>query len=310
MKIAVISPVYMAERSVDELVQRIIDALNGLNMDFEIILVEDGSTDKSWFKIEENSKKFKQVKGVKLSRNFGQHQAISAGLSIASGDYFVVLDCDLQDNPIFIHQMIEKAQQGFDIVYTSKKQRKHKWIKNLTASLFNWIFNFLLDNKELKASGKIGSFSLISKKVRDAYLSLNENRRHYLLILKWLGFNFCTIEIEAYERFEGKSSYSMKKLFHHAIDGIISQTEKPLRLIAGMGLFMSLFSLLSVFFISIVYCFEPFAALNLCLMLLFLFVSGLIIFSIGICGIYIGKTFEQSKQRPLFVVDKTVNLNT
>ena len=159
MKISVISPVYGAETIVQELVSRISNVMDSLEFDYEIILVEDGSPDKSWNEIEQVCSMNKFVKGVKLSRNFGQHCAITAGLQESTGDAVIVMDCDLQDNPKYIPILIDNWQNGSDIVYTKKKKRKHSWFKNLSARLFNWVFNYLVDNKSWENSGSIGSYS-------------------------------------------------------------------------------------------------------------------------------------------------------
>jgi len=308
MKLSIISPVYKAELIVDELVKRIVIEAEKITANFEIILVEDGSPDNCWGKILENCKKDSRVKGVKLSRNFGQHFAISAGLENSKGEYVILMDCDLQDDPIYFEALISKAKEGYKIVYTYKKERKHGFLKNLKAKIFYSIFNFLVDNKNNKASEKVGSYSLLSREVVDAYLKLGDYKRHYLMLLRWLGFHSAYIEIDHNKRFEGKSSYNFKKLMLHAIDGITSQSDKLLRLTASFGFLMALFSLLSALGIIIRYLITPFQAGWASLMVLTLFVGGMIILSVGICGIYIGRIFEQTKMRPQYIIDQKVNL--
>ncbi len=155
MKISVISPVYKAEKIVPELVKRIQESVRQITEDYEIILVEDGSPDGSWNEIENVASLNKNVVGIKLSRNFGQHYAITAGLEEANGDYVILIDCDLQDNPKYFSELIAKAEEGFDIVYTAKTTRKHSFLKNLTAHVFNKIYNFLIDKTLGKASSNI-----------------------------------------------------------------------------------------------------------------------------------------------------------
>lgn len=306
--ISIVSPVYGAEKIVDKLVERISEEVSKITESFEIILVEDGSPDNSWEAIERNCAKDQRIKGIKLSRNFGQHYAITAGLHISKGDWVVVMDCDLQDDPIYIDLMFQKAKEGFDIVYTIKKKREHSFLKNFFANLFNHVFNWLIDNKAQKSSNQIGSYSLLSRKVVESFKNYKDYRRHYLMILRWLGFTNTFIQIEHKERFEGKSSYNFSKLVTHAIDGITSQSDKILRLTVSLGFVLSSISILAGIYVIIKSFISPFQSGWASLAVLILFTSGLIITSIGISAIYIGKIFEQTKERPLFIIDKRINL--
>ena len=307
MKLSIVSPVYRAEAIVDELVKRISSEVSAITNDYEIILVEDGGPDNSWKKIKENCDRDSHVKGIKFSRNFGQHYAITAGLEASSGDYVIVMDCDLQDDPKYIKDLIAKAEEGFSIVYTRKEERKHSFLKNFTASLFYSVFNFLIDNRFSKGSNKEGSFSLLSRNAVTAFLSVHDYRRHYLMVLRWLGFPSSYVTIVHADRFEGKSSYNLRKLIIHALDGITSQSDKLLRLTASFGLVLSLIAFLAALSIIFRYFIHPFQAGWASIMVLILFVGGLIILSIGICGIYIGKIFEQSKNRPLYIIEEKLN---
>lgn len=306
--LSIVSPVYRAEKIVDLLVERIVAEVSKITEDFEIVLVEDGSPDNSWQKIEGNCRKDKRVKGIKLSRNFGQHYAITAGLDSAKGEWVVVMDCDLQDDPKYIQDLYNEALRGFDIVYTQKTKRKHSFFKNITAYLFNFVFNWLIDNKQWKSSKNVGSYSLLSRKVVNAFLEFKDYRRHYLMVLRWLGFNYTFVEIEHQKRYEGKSSYNFRKLLNHAIDGITSQSDKLLRITILFGLILSSVASLIGIYIIIRSFINPFQAGWASLVVLILFTSGLIITSIGVSAIYIGKIFEQTKQRPLFLIDKQINL--
>lgn len=308
-KVSIVSPVYKAEKIVDELVFRIQQEIEKITLDYEIILVEDGGGDNSWMKIKENCAKDKRVKGIKLTRNFGQHFALSAGLEASIGDYVIVMDCDLQDDPVYFKDLIGKAIEGNKIVYTYKKERKHGFIKNLKAKIYYKTFNYLVDNTYSKASENLGSFSLISREVVNEYIKLKDYKRHYLLLLSWLSFPSEAIQIEHRKRYEGKSSYNFNKLILHAIDGITSQSDKLLRLTARFGLLMSLSSVFFALLIIFRYYFiQPFQAGWASLMVLILFVGGMIILSIGISGIYIGRIFEQTKDRPLYVIDQKINM--
>ena len=308
MKISIVSPVYNAEKIIIELVNRISEEIILTTKDYEIILIDDYSSDNSWETIKSIAKVNPNVKAIKLSRNFGQHMAIKAGLELAKGECCVVMDCDLQDDPKYITNLIEKWEEGFDVVYTQKSNRNHSWFKNITARGFNVIFNWLAENKKVNSLRQVGSFSLISKKVVDAFNSYNDYQFHYLMVLRWLGFKSCYIPIEHKERYEGKSSYSLKKLLRHAIVGVVYQTDKLLRMSIYMGFFFSLISIVLSIFLVINYFVSGPQPGWTSLIVVILFSSGLILIAIGILGIYIGKTFEQTKNRPRFIIDEKINL--
>jgi polyisoprenyl-phosphate glycosyltransferase len=305
--ISAVSPVYKAEKIVPELVKRIKDEISKITDNFEIILVDDCGPDNSWAKIEEEAIKDKRVKGIRLSRNFGQHFAITAGIENSRGDYVVVLDCDLQDDPIYIPVLYKKATEGYDIVYTFKQGRKHASWKNITANLFNKVFNYLVDNKDWKAHSNVGSFSMLSRKAANAFCSFNDYQRHYLMVLRWLGFNHTYVEVEHRQRFEGKSSYNFSKLMLHAINGVTSQSDKLLRINVTIGILLSMLSFISILVIIILYFTMGFKSGWASLIVVILFSTGVLLTSIGISGIYIGKTFEQTKNRPKYIVDKFLN---
>lgn len=301
--ISVISPVYGAEKIVDELVKQVITALESIDCDYEFILIEDGSPDNAWKKIEENCAIHSKVRGIKLSRNFGQHFAITAGIEQAKGDYVVVMDCDLQDDPKYIKVLYDKIQEGYDIVYTMKKERKHSWVKNITASFFNSVFNYLIDNTTHKYHRNVGAYSIISRKVANAFISYNDYHRHYLMVLYWLGFNSTYLPIEHKNRFEGESSYSVSKLIKHALDGIVSQSDRLLRISVSIGLFFSIISFFLIACIVTLYFTHGFLNGWASIIVALLFSTGLILTGIGVLGIYLGKTFDQAKNRPKYIID-------
>ncbi len=306
--ISVVSPVYKAEKIVPVLVSRIVEEVSKVTDNFEIVLVEDCGPDNSWSKIEEEARKDTRVKGIKLSRNFGQHYAITAGFTYAQGDYVILMDCDLQDNPKYIKDLYQSALTGNDIVLTYKEKRKHSFFKNLFASVYFVVFNYLIDNKDYNSSKNVGAYSLLSRKALNAFLSMKEYHRHYLLIVRMLGFTKAYVPIEHEARFEGKSSYSFSKLVKHAMYAITSQSDKLLRISISLGFCMFLFSL--VWAAVIIYRYFTTGLLNgyASIMIFELLGTGIILISIGVAGMYIGKIFEQVKERPLFIVDKSVNV--
>ena len=305
--ISIVSPVYQAEGIVDELVKRITNEVTKITKEFEIILVEDGSTDKSWQKIEENCKKDKRVKGIKLSRNFGQHYAITAGLKVSQGDYVVVMDCDLQDNPKYIVEMYKKSKEGYDVIYTVKKVRKHSVIKNFFGVSFHRVFNWMINDKGIQGNKQIGNFSLISRKVVDSFCKYPEYHRAYLNVIYWMGFSNAKITIKHDERYQGKTSYSFIKLITLALDSIVSHSNKLLLVSIYTGFVFSMMGFISIIYImikSITYGYQPGWASTT---VLIVFCTGLILTSLGITGVYIGKIFEQVKHRPLYLIDKKLN---
>jgi polyisoprenyl-phosphate glycosyltransferase len=304
--ISVVSPVYRAEKVVDELVQRITAEVSKITSDFEIVLVDDGSPDKSWEKIQEICSKENRVKGISLSRNFGQHFAITAGLSNAQGKYVVMMDCDLQDDPVYIPQLFEKIKEGYDIVYAKKRARNHGFLKDLFAVLFykilSWISDFRMDPN-------IGNYSILSRKAVDAFLRFNDYRRGYLMVLKWIGFKNSYVLVEHSKRKEGKSSYSLFKLIYLALNLSLSYSDKPLRMSIYAGITFSFLSFLGAIVIIYKYYTSNIIAGWTSIMVLFSLIGGLLMIFIGIIGLYLSKVFEQSKNRPLFLIQETLNLH-
>lgn len=304
--ISIVSPVYKAANIIPELVSRITQTLEPLQQPFEIILVEDGSQDGSWEAIETEANKDVRVKGIKLSRNFGQHYAITAGLEHARGKYVCVMDCDLQDDPQYLPLMIEKMKEGFDIVYTVKDKREHPALKNFSARWFFKIYNYLA---EVKSHGEfVGAYSMLSRKVVDAFLKIRDVHRHYLLVLKMLGFNAYYLPVKHQRRFEGKSSYTTWRLLKHSLVGITSQSVRLLHLSIGIGFTMVVISLIWTLWILLSYFVRGAFPGYTSLMAMLLLSTGLILLSVGVAGIYIGNIFEQVKNRPLYIVDEKVNL--
>lgn len=309
MKVSIVSPVYHSEKFIQELVYQIHKSIIEITDDFEIILVDDCGQDNSWQKIKEQGVLFPFVKGIRLSRNFGQHSAIKAGIDAANGDCCIVMDCDLQDDPKYFKNLIKKWEEGNDIVYTYKSKREHSYLKNLSAKFFNRIFNFLVENKTFEKSNKnIGSYSLISKKVMEAFKKYNDYQFHYLMVLRWLGFQFTYVNIKHRKRFSGKSSYTIKKLIDHALVAIIYQSDKLLKISIYLGFLISFLSILAVLLVFVLYFVNGFQSGWASLFILNSFFAGVILTAIGILGLYIGKTFEQVKRRPQYVIDKKINL--
>ena len=308
--ISVVSPVYQAEEIVEILIDRIVEELEKLTDDYEVILVEDCSRDKSWDIIRRKCKLNPKVKGIRFSRNFGQHYAIAAGLHHSKGEMVIVMDCDLQDNPKYFSDFIKKANEGFDIVYSVTQIRNHSFSKNIIARAFHRLFNWLSDSSITGGTNKqIGSFSLITRKVADAYGQMNDYYRPYLVMLKWLGFTSGFTDVQHERRLAGKSSYTSLKLISHAINGIISQTDKLLWISIYFGFTFAGIGFISIIYLTYLYFSEGFMEGWTSLVVLVVFNTGILLISLGVIGAYISKIFIQIKERPLYLIDKMENFN-
>jgi polyisoprenyl-phosphate glycosyltransferase len=306
-QISVVIPVYRCTSCLTPLYERLVVALEDLVDEFELVLVDDRGGDGAWETIAELSRRDGRVRGVRLSRNFGQHAAITAGLAAARGDWAVVMDCDLQDPPEEIPRLWAKAAEGYDIVYGRRKSKPTSPGRRLTARLY---FKGLNVFAGAGIEGEYGSFSLISRDVIDGFLRFRDQDRHYLLILHWLGFDWAAVDYEPALRYAGQSSYSLSSLLRHGLDGIFFQTTVLLRWIVYLGFLLStLGGLLALYFTVARVTGSAYPGWTSIAVIL-LVVSGFIIVSTGITGLYIGKVFEQVKERPLFVVDREIEQGT
>ncbi len=304
--ISVVSPVYRADKIVQELVKQVKENLLTITEDFEIILVNDASPDNSWVAIETECKKDKRVKGINLSRNFGQHYAITAGLSYAKGEWVVVMDCDLQDRPDEIPNLYKKAMEGWDIVFAQRKERKDGFFKKKLSKLFYYLFSYLTETKQ---DASVANFGIYNKKVIVAILSMKDQIRFFPTMVQWVGFRKYYLLVKHSERFEGKSSYNFKGLFKLALNSILAFSDKPLRLTVKLGFGITLISLLVMLVYFIMYLTGSIKVLGFTsLIISFWFLSGIIIFILGFVGLYIGKMFEKVKDRPNFIVQEEINI--
>ncbi|MFK8013674.1 MAG: glycosyltransferase family 2 protein [Marinicellaceae bacterium] len=306
MKISVVVPVYYGAILVDELVDRLDASIAGIVEVYEIILVEDGSPDQSWEAIKKACANNKHVKGIKLSKNFGQHYAITAGLQIATGDWVVVMDCDLQDQPEEIPKLYAKAQEGYDIVFAKRVVRQDRFLKKLSSLLFYKVFGYLTGTEQ---DATVSNFGIYSEQAIEAVLSMKDHIRYFPTMIQWVGFQTSKVEVEHSSRGEGKSSYSWGRLLMLASDNIIAFSDKPLRLTVKLGFAMAAIS----FVVGIIYLVQYFlGAITVMgftsIIITISFLSGLIIMILGIIGLYLGKAYEQTKGRPNFIIHKKINL--
>jgi len=300
MDMSVVIPVYNAEGCISELYERLKSTLIRITSNYEIIMIDDCSTDHSWEKIVELAKTDTQIKGYKFSRNFGQHYGLTAGLDHCHGDWVVVMDCDLQDQPEEILRLYQKAQAGFEIV-VAKRDRGQFSLERSLSWIFYKILSYLLG---YHYDASVGNFRIMSKKVVQNYQKMRENLRFFGALIDWMGFKTASIEVNHAKRSNGPSSYTFKKRWKLASDAVIAYSDKPLRLSIGVGYSISFFA----FVVGVYQFFNSPAGTNSDYVLLAIFlVGGLIIANLGIIGLYLGKTFDETKKRPLYIIDETTS---
>lgn len=301
--ISVVVPVYKAEDCVAELCRRLESTLTTFAERSEIILVEDGSPDGSWAEIEKSATKHPSVHGLKLSRNFGQHNAITAGLEAARGDWIVVMDCDLQDSPEEIPKLWLTAKDGnYDAVFGRRAERKDSWSKRLSSRVFYAVYNYMTDSKFDRS---VANFSICNRRVIDALLRMKEQSRMFPLFVQWLGFNIGFCDVAHAPRYEGKTSYTLSKLLRLASRSILAQSNKPLTMVVGLGAAIS-----AMFFLLSLYQFARWAIVGVpvsgwtTIVLSIWLLGGIVLMTLGLVGIYIGRIFDEVKARPIYVVAK------
>lgn len=303
---SVVSPVYKGEKMIEELVSRIQISLSQLTESYEIILVNDASPDDSWRMIELECRKDKRIKGINLSRNFGQHYAITAGLNYAKGEWIVVMDCDLQDRPEELPNLYCKTKDGYDIVLAQRIERKDSFIKKLSSTLFYGVFSYLTDTTQDKT---VANFGIYSKAVIESLLSMKDAVRYFPTMIQWVGYRKLYLPVKHSERKEGKSSYSFSILLNLAFNNILAFSDKPLRLIVKLGFSISLLALLIAVYYCLRYWFGNISVSGFTTIAFSLwFIAGILISLLGILGLYIGRIFNQVKGRPTYIVSDRINV--
>jgi polyisoprenyl-phosphate glycosyltransferase len=303
VELSVVVPVYRCAECLAALHERLVRTLEASIDSFELVFVDDRSPDGSWELLGELAERDERVFAIRLSRNFGQHAAITAGLAASSGRWTVVMDCDLQDPPEEIPRLLDMARSGYEIVLSKRVGRRHSWLRRLAGRAYFRIRNFFM---RMDMSTEYSSLSLLSRKVVDAFLDVHDRDRQYMLIVHWLGFERGEIEFEHAEREAGKSSYTMRQLLQVGIEGFFFETTILLRWIVYLGFTLALVGmLLAVWFILSYFLFDPYPGWTSVSVLL-LVIGGFIITSLGVTGLYVGKIFGQVKDRPLYVVDSVV----
>ena len=301
--ISVVIPVYRAESCLEELYRRLKAAMEPLTADFEIMLVEDCGGDRSWPLIVELAQRDPRVKGIQFSRNFGQHYGITAGLDRCNGDWVVVMDCDLQDRPEEIPRLYAKAQEGHEIVVARRGKRSDPLLKRFSSWLYYSVFSWLAD---MDYDPQAGNFRILSRKVINNYRNMRERSRFFGSLINWMGFPFTSVDVQHDERFAGDSSYTFGKLWRLGAETIIAYSDKPLRIAVRLGFFIATCAFLYGIYILFRALFHgsPVTGWSSLIVSIY-FMGGVIVAILGILGIYLGKTYDETKCRPLYVINHT-----
>lgn len=292
---------YQASATVEELVRRLHAALQLLSPAYEIILVDDRSTDESWAIITTLAQADARVRGLRLSRNFGQHRAITAGLDHCRGEWVVVLDCDLQDRPEEIPALFASAHQSYDLVLACRTQRRDAWHIRLMSQLFYKVLAYLTG---VPQTPEVANFGIYHHRVVAAVLALRENIRYFPTMVRWVGFRTGYLTVEHAPRPTGRSNYTFSRRVQLALDIVLVSSDKPLRLAVQAGALLAAGAFLFVPITLVRYWLgfisQPgYASLIISIW----FFSGLLLAVLGLVGLYVGKTFEQVKNRPLYLLD-------
>lgn len=303
--LSVVIPIYGSASSLPELCERLTTVLKTISEEYEIILVNDASPDDSWNTMFVLAKQDTHVKIINLSRNFGQHHAITAGLDHAKGEWVVVMDGDLQDPPEEIQKLYQHAQNGFDVVQAKRPTRKYPFLKKWIAKIFYKVFDYLAGTK---SDPSIANFGIYSQKSIEAVKNMREQNRFFPFFVNWVGFKTTTLPIQHLPRKDGKSTYNFAKSWRLATAIILSHSNTPLKISIKGGLvlfFLSTIMGIMIIAKKIFWGVSMAGWTSIIVSLLFLF--GLLFVDLGILGLYIGKIFDETKQRPLYIIRDKIN---
>lgn len=303
-KISIIVPAYNEEESLPYLEKRLVTLMDNMkNYEFEILFINDGSKDKTLEIIKNIRKKDERFSYVNFSRNFGKEVAMIAGLDYAKGDAVILIDADLQDPPELIPELIKYWEEGYDDVYARRSSRKGEtFFKKFTSKMY---YKVLQSVTKVEIQKDTGDFRLLDRRCVNALKKLRESQRNSKSIFSWIGYNKKEVLYDRDPRIAGKTKWNYKKLIDLAIDGITSFTTSPLRISTYLAI--PTFLALIIYFIYVVakcICLNIFVQAYQAIILLILFFSGIQIMLFGIIGEYLGRIFNETKNRPLYFVDE------
>lgn len=306
--LSVVIPVYHGERILPELLKRLRAVLEGFGRPYQVVLVDDRSPDDSWAVMRRLASEQPSLVCVRLSRNFGQHYALTAGLDLACGEWTVIMDCDLQDSPEEIPRLLEVAEKGYDIVLARRIGTPEGPFHRLSSAIFYRLFNLL---SGYNIDPTVGSFRVMRRQVVEAFCQMRESARLFGGMIQWLGFQVTCVDVPRVSRFEGRTSYSLRNRIRLALDGIVSFSNRPLYASISVGIGMAFLAGLYGTFLLIRYFLHPFHGVSgwLSTFTALVFIGGLILANLGVIGVYLGRIYNQAKGRPLYVVDQIVGAN-
>ena len=303
--VSVVCPVYGCKNRIEELVDRVALTLEQQGKTFELILVDDASPDGAWHRISELATTRPWVRGLRLARNFGQHYAIAAGIEHASGEVVVVMDCDLQDAPEEIPGLLNALGNGVEVAFAQRTQRQDGIVKRLTSWAFFRLLTWLTGVPQDHTTANFGAFS---RKVIDTVNRMPESDRCFPLMVKWTGFHATYVPVTHFGRSEGKSSYSFSALVRLALNIVLSYSDKPLRLVVKLGMSFAAISMLIVLLSIYRYTAGDIAVAGFTSIIASMWLlGGIIVFCIGITGLYVGRLFSDTKRRPYYIVGERAN---
>ena len=308
VKYSIVVPAYNEQEVLEETYKRLTEVMEQTKENYEIIFINDGSRDRTYEIAEEICKKDKHIKLINFSRNFGHQIAVTAGMKYSSGQAIVIIDADLQDPPRVILEMIQKWKEGYDVVYGQRLKREGEtFFKKFTAKCF---YRFLNKMTSMQIPVDTGDFRLMDRKVCDVMNSIREKNRYVRGLVTWVGFKQTAVEYKRESRFAGETKYPLKKMIKLATDAILSFSYKPLRLAGLVGGALSVCSFIYLIVVIIQKLFtnttQPGWA---SLFAIILFFNGVSLILHSITGEYVGRIYEETKNRPLYIVRDTINFD-
>lgn len=306
MLLSIVAPCFDEEEGLEEFYLRMRVCLQEAGItDYEMILIDDGSADRTWDIIKLIHRKNSKVRGLKLSRNFGHQAALTAGLHEAAGEFIFIIDSDLQDPPELLIPMLSKIQDGYDVVYGKRKKREGEtWFKLASARAFYRVLQSLAD---IDIPADTGDFRLMRRKVLLAYKSITETKRFTRGLISWLGFRQTALLYDRHSRFAGTTKYPLRKMINFSLDAITGFSLKPLRLIILTGGIASVFSLAGFIYSLYGWYYSQTVPGWASLMAMICLISCVQLVCIGVVGEYVGRTFLESKRRPLYLLEERLH---
>ncbi|GEA31790.1 glycosyltransferase family 2 protein [Clostridium diolis] len=305
---SVIVPLYNEELVINQSYKRLKEVMDSTNESYEIVFVNDGSKDRTREIAEEICSRDENIKLINFSRNFGHQAAITAGMDLALGDAIIVIDADLQDPPEVMLKMIEKWKEGYEVVYGKRVKREGEtFFKKFTARVY---YRLLRSMTTVDVPVDAGDFRLIDRKVCNTLIALPERNRYVRGLVSWVGYKQTYVEFIRQERFAGETKYPLKKMFKLACDGITALSYKPLIIAGHFGIIALLVGIILMFVDITKAIINKSSVLNFTMMIgINMMMFGVVLGCIGIMGQYIGRIFDESKDRPIYVISSTTNYN-